>query len=262
MFYRRHLPHWQKTDSALFITWRLYGSLPVRSLAAAQHESNAGKRFVLLDRELDRALCGPTWLRDVRVAELVVNALHYGAEHPRLFRLSAYVVMSNHVHVLIWPRALLPGITKSIKGFTAREANRILGLTGKRFGRMNRLITRFETKRSFIGSRDTSRGTRCRQDWSKSPRIGRGRAGQSRTDILVCRDFNSHERQRDGSTERQAGMPVLPWFIAAFLALLFLRLNFPRARGRGGRGSLDLWRDRFRSRLWVGGDFLSSRRRR
>ena len=41
--------------------------------------------------------------------------------------------MSNHVHILIWPRALLPKITKSVKGFTAREANRILHRTGKRF---------------------------------------------------------------------------------------------------------------------------------
>jgi REP element-mobilizing transposase RayT len=62
-----------------------------------------------------------------------VDALHHGAENLQLYRMSAYVVMSNHVHVLIWPKARLPEITKAIKGFTARVANRILGRTGKKF---------------------------------------------------------------------------------------------------------------------------------
>jgi REP element-mobilizing transposase RayT len=133
MFYRRHLPHWQRRGSALFITWRLHGSLPRQALAAALKQSNLAKRLLILDRELDRAACGPTWLTDVRVSQAVVDALHYGAEKLQLYRLSAYVVMSNHVHVLIWPKALLPEITKAIKGFTAREANRILGRTGEKF---------------------------------------------------------------------------------------------------------------------------------
>jgi len=41
--------------------------------------------------------------------------------------------MSNHVHTLIWPNAMLSEITKEIKGFTAREINRILGRTGNKF---------------------------------------------------------------------------------------------------------------------------------
>lgn len=133
MFYRRHLPHWQRAGNALFITWRLHGSLPKRALAASLKHSNLSKRFLMLDRELDRAVFGPTWLKDVRVAKSVTDALHYGAEHLQLYRLSSYVVMSNHVHILIWPRALLPEITKAIKGFTAREANRILARTGEKF---------------------------------------------------------------------------------------------------------------------------------
>lgn len=133
MFYRRQLPHWQRAESALFITWRLHGSLPRRTIAASLKESNLSKRFLFLDRELDRAAYGPTWLADVRLSKVVVDALHHSAEHLQLYRLSAYVVMSNHVHILVWPRALLPRITKTIKGFTAREANRVLGRTGKKF---------------------------------------------------------------------------------------------------------------------------------
>lgn len=133
MFYRRHLPHWQRANSALFITWRLHGSLPRRTLAASLKESNLGKRFLLVDRELDRAVSGPTWLKDARLAKILVDSLCYGEEHLKLYRLSAYVVMSNHVHILIWPKVLLPAITKAIKGFTARKANCVLRRTGKPF---------------------------------------------------------------------------------------------------------------------------------
>jgi REP-associated tyrosine transposase len=133
MFYRRHLPHWQKADSALFITWRLYGSLPRKTLRASRRESSPGKRFLILDRELDRARYGPTWLSDVRLAKIVADSLRTGAEELQLYRLCAYVVMSNHVHLLIWPNRLLWRITKSIKGYTARECNKILKQTGRSF---------------------------------------------------------------------------------------------------------------------------------
>jgi REP element-mobilizing transposase RayT len=126
-------PHWQKADSAMFITWRLYGSLPRKAIASSFNETNPGKRFLLLDRELDQARFGPTWLKDDRVAKTVVDSLYNGAEKPGLYRLCTYVVMSNHVHVLLWPRALLSRITKSIKGYTARECNKLLGRTGEAF---------------------------------------------------------------------------------------------------------------------------------
>src|SRR6266567_7424617 len=41
--------------------------------------------------------------------------------------------MPNHVHVVIEPHARLPKITKSIKGFTARAANKIPSRTGEPF---------------------------------------------------------------------------------------------------------------------------------
>ncbi len=133
MFYRRHLPHWQKADRALFITWRLFGSLHRQTIVSSHKEKNLGKRFLLLDRELDQARYGPTWLKDAGLAKIVVDSLRYGAEELGLYRLSAFVVMSNHVHILIWPKALLPRITKSIKGHTARECNKLLLRTGENF---------------------------------------------------------------------------------------------------------------------------------
>lgn len=133
MFYRRHLPHWQKAGSALFITWRLYGSIPASKLALIIKEKDTKTRFSLFDNELDRASDGPTWLKDPTLAQLMVDALRYGETELDLYRLAAYVLMSNHVHILIWPKARLSQITKSIKGYTARECNKLLDLTGEKF---------------------------------------------------------------------------------------------------------------------------------
>lgn len=62
---------------------------------------------MILDLELDRARYGPTWLKDVRLAKIVDDSLNHGAQKLQLYRLSAYAVMSNHVHILIWPNRLL-----------------------------------------------------------------------------------------------------------------------------------------------------------
>src|SRR4051795_13763555 len=41
--------------------------------------------------------------------------------------------MANHVHVLLLPQVSPSRLLKSLKGFTAREANRKLGRTGEPF---------------------------------------------------------------------------------------------------------------------------------
>lgn len=71
-YYERHLPHWQPEGADLFLTWRLYGSLP-RTVDIPPGQL-AGRAFVATDRELDRAAFGPRWLKDERVAEAVVAA--------------------------------------------------------------------------------------------------------------------------------------------------------------------------------------------
>jgi REP element-mobilizing transposase RayT len=45
----------------------------------------------------------------------------------------AYVVMANHVHLLITPHVEVSRLRQSLKRFTAREGNRMLGLTGEPF---------------------------------------------------------------------------------------------------------------------------------
>ena len=134
MFYRRKLPHWhpELTEMEfLFVTWRLAGSVP--PTRRPQSTQPAGRAFVAQDRELDKGGFGPLWLQDDRIARIVANAILYGESGRHFYELRAWVIMPNHVHVLLRPETSLPAITRWLKGSTAREANRILGRTGKPF---------------------------------------------------------------------------------------------------------------------------------
>jgi putative transposase len=108
------------------------------------HESRR-EWFVKFEDILHKAETGPTWLKDEQVAKVVAEAFHYRAD--KIFRLDAYCIMSNHVHAVFAPfltegeltEIMLPeglrfisknppldAIMKSLKGYTAWEANRAL----------------------------------------------------------------------------------------------------------------------------------------
>ena len=72
------------------------------------------------------------FLRQDAIAQLVVNSLFRGVELGH-YQMGAFVIMANHVHVLLLPRISPSRLLKSLKGFTAREANRSLGRTGEPF---------------------------------------------------------------------------------------------------------------------------------
>jgi putative DNA methylase len=86
-----------------------------------------------LDRQLDSANSGPTFLRHPQVATSVARTLFIASRKWGLYELFAWVVMSNHVHVLLQPHKLLREVTRAVKNTSAREANLILGRTGLRF---------------------------------------------------------------------------------------------------------------------------------
>ena len=132
-YYRRRLPHWHPEGALLFLTWHLAGCQPSGAGASACQNLTPGRSFVLLDRAVDRASEGPLWLKDPRVATMVAEKIHYG-EHQRHFNsLHAWVIMPNHVHLLLQPLQEPPVTLRWLKGSTAREANRILGRTGRPF---------------------------------------------------------------------------------------------------------------------------------
>lgn len=131
-FYRRRLPHWQPAGQALFLTWHLHGSLP-RNRFPPPRSLSAGQAFVWMDRYLDCASSGPTWLLRPDIAELVSESIRYAERPLNFYDLHAWIIMSNHVHLLVSPHVAPSRFLQSLKGYTAREANRILERTGQPF---------------------------------------------------------------------------------------------------------------------------------
>ncbi|MGB8476761.1 MAG: transposase [Candidatus Acidiferrum sp.] len=143
-FYRRNLPHWHPEGKTIFITWRLYGSLPASILkkirtarngcaaksADANSEESPGKQFLRFDAALDSAKSGPVWLLDREFADYAEYPILRGAELGR-YELHAYAIMPNHVHALLHPHLPLAKISSVIKGVAARDINARLCRTGK-----------------------------------------------------------------------------------------------------------------------------------
>jgi putative transposase len=132
--YRRNLPHWFPHGASIFITWRLAGSLPAvaKSRLPQRKKKDAGEAFRTLDRMFDLQESGPLWLKQPEIAELIERSFYVGQSREQ-FELHAYVVMANHVHLLLTPKRSVASITQILKGVTAREGNRILGRVGMPF---------------------------------------------------------------------------------------------------------------------------------
>ncbi|HEX7576767.1 MAG TPA: transposase [Verrucomicrobiae bacterium] len=147
------LPHLKKEGASYFVTFRLAGTLPkevllrfkaereaiVAQAEAARrpltwHEQEELFRWysMRVDNYLD-AGHDDCWLERPEVAGLVAGAIQFHAN--KRFDLHAGVVMPNHVHAVLHPRPdwTLSEILKSWKGYSAREANRVLKRTGITF---------------------------------------------------------------------------------------------------------------------------------
>jgi putative transposase len=85
-----------------------------------------------MDRYLDTTREGPRWLGLPNVADLVSDYILGGAEE-RLYELHAWVVMANHVHLLVRPFIKPSEVFRRIKGRSARVANLALCRTGQPF---------------------------------------------------------------------------------------------------------------------------------
>ena len=134
--HRGYLPHFESGEIAQSITFRLYDSLPaeLRATWAAELE-----RLPDAERELHRrkrieaaldAGHGACFLANPSVARLLVDALRrFDGDR---YRLHAWCVMPNHVHVLVTPLGAqtLSAIVHAWKSFTANAANKQLGRSG------------------------------------------------------------------------------------------------------------------------------------
>jgi len=87
--------------------------------------------FAAQDGALHRHSRGPAWLGHPAIAGLVARAIRIGDDERRFYELRAWVVMPNHVHLLVLPKVSVAVFMRWLKGSTARAANRILGRTGQ-----------------------------------------------------------------------------------------------------------------------------------
>lgn len=131
-WYRRFLPHRDDSGLIQFITYRLADSLPQAALdrleselAALPPERMEPERRRRIEAWLD-AGHGSCVLRDPTAAQIVVEAWrHFDGER---YDLLAWVVMPNHVHVLVrvHPGQMLWRIVQSWKSFTGRRIMEVM----------------------------------------------------------------------------------------------------------------------------------------
>ncbi len=129
---RGYIPHWDEPTATQMVTIRLHDSMP----AERRHEWEAllrlrdeSQRQTRLQEYLDAGY-GSCWLREPRIAALIEATLWY---HDGVrYRLLAWVVMPNHVHVIFHQMEghTLPEVVHSWKSYSAREANKLLGREG------------------------------------------------------------------------------------------------------------------------------------
>ncbi|HUS36630.1 MAG TPA: transposase [Verrucomicrobiae bacterium] len=140
----------KREGGTYFVTFRLKGCLPAEALQKFKAEREAiiqkavaGRRPLTwheqqevfrwyssrVDAYLD-AGHGEAFLCENHIAPIVASAIRFH-ENAR-FKLLAWALMPNHVHVVVQPFAgwTLSQILKSWKGFTARKINEILRREG------------------------------------------------------------------------------------------------------------------------------------
>jgi REP element-mobilizing transposase RayT len=147
----RRLPHWEVQEAVYFTTFRLADSLPKHALrkivsrrtdipaTAAQMDraltaSERRRRDQLHARRIERALdarAGECFFRNPAIARVVANAVkQFDGSRYRLF---AWCVMPNHVHVLFQTigKSSLASVLHSWKSYSAKAANQILARKGE-----------------------------------------------------------------------------------------------------------------------------------
>jgi REP element-mobilizing transposase RayT len=143
--------------------------------------------FVAMDRLLDRASTGPMSLSQPALARVVVQALHDVEVRFHRYSLHAFVVMPNHVHLLLTPGVAAREWLGPLKGYTAHQANGILGQRGvpywqdESYDHLVRDQREFERVRRYIEWNPVAAGLAGSAEefpWSSATPAGRPAAGQ------------------------------------------------------------------------------------
>ncbi len=191
-----HLPHWEQQGATYFVTFRLADSVAESVLASWRDERTrwlkyhpqpwdwkTAQEYIRRFEEgreqwLDQGH-GSCLLRQPRASRIVSETLHHFDR--KRYLLDAYVVMPNHVHVLVKPigEHSMADILHSWKSFTTHAINRELDRAGTVWMR--------ETFDTIV--RDEAHLNACRDYIEQNPKKAQLSAGQfvlERRDILAA----------------------------------------------------------------------------
>lgn len=178
-FTHRRLPHLYVSGRPIFITFRLKDSQPVNRPFPVENITS-GNAFAAMDRLLDEAQFGPVYLKQPEIAQVVIESIHRGVELEH-YDLHAWVVMSNHVHLLLTPHIPVSDLMRSLKRTTAARTNGILNRTGhsfwqeERFDRLVRNDEEFRRTLRYIENNPVKAGlAQTPQDYPWSSASGAG----------------------------------------------------------------------------------------
>jgi len=169
---RRRLPHWEQQGATFFITFRLADAVPQKLLRQWKEELETWRKFHpepwdastkyeyqkrfhdAREAWLDQGH-GECILRRPQIAATIANSLrHFDGDR---YALDSFVVMPNHVHVLVRPHEAhsLSEILHSWKSFSAKEINKLRERSGavwqdENYDRMVRDFAELERYRDYI----------------------------------------------------------------------------------------------------------------
>src|SRR5436190_2258757 len=129
---RGYLPHRDEPGLTQFVTVRLANSFPESLRSEWEHLFNIEddrERKIQLEDYLDKGR-GNCYLKNPLIAQMVESAFRYF--DGKMYELKAWVIMPNHFHILFKTTTTpMSKILENRKKYTAHEANKILGLSGR-----------------------------------------------------------------------------------------------------------------------------------
>ena len=194
--YKRNLPHILPDDGVFFVTFRIYNSLPlnilvrlksdyekeVKSVKAAVLNSKLLKSrlneiyddyFYEFDGFLDHYINDFDLSGNEKLSKIITDSIHYLDNKD--YKLICYCIMPNHVHMIIYKlRKPLFKIMKVLKGYSAREINKVLERKGKfwhaeSYDNVVRLRNELHNKIQYVLNNPVKAGlVKDKEDWECS----------------------------------------------------------------------------------------------
>jgi REP element-mobilizing transposase RayT len=139
-FWRGRLPHWELHDACYFVTMHLHGAVPDAALrklrrklaqvqCATQVERAHREYFVTLESYLESAN-DVSDLEHPQAAAVIQEAIQKRMDDGS-WRIIAYVIMPNHVHLFFKTEKRLRPLLTQFKQWTARRVRKTQGRSGQ-----------------------------------------------------------------------------------------------------------------------------------